>query len=94
MTSTTNLLDFLAGQLADTETAWSLGTFGAIAEFTRDADEAAELHRDNGTISVVTARGGLRIAAHRELRPVASGSLTTESWSHRVALCCRKTSAP
>jgi hypothetical protein len=27
--------DFLADHMADTETGWSLGTFGAIAEFTR-----------------------------------------------------------
>ena len=38
-------------------------------------------------ISVVTARGGLRISPCRGLRPIASESLTTESWSHRVALC-------
>ncbi len=37
------LLDFLADRLADSETGWSLGTFGAIAEFTRDADEALTL---------------------------------------------------
>jgi len=42
------VLDFLAGQLADTETAWSLGSFGAIAEFMRDADEAAVLDRGAG----------------------------------------------
>jgi hypothetical protein len=82
-----DLLDFLFDRLADTETGWSLGSFGVIAEFTRDADETARVHRDNGTISVVTPRGGLRIAAHRELRPIASESPTTESWSHRVALC-------
>jgi len=83
----TDLLDFLAGQLADTETGWSLGSFGVIAEFTRDADETATLDRSDGTISLVTALGGIRIAAHRELRPIASESPTTESWSHRVALC-------
>jgi len=83
----TELLDFLANQLADPEIAWSLGAFGVIAEFTRDADEVATLARADGTISVVTARGGLRIEAHRELRPIASESPTSESWSHRVALC-------
>ena len=45
MTSAPNLLDFLADQLTDVETAWSVGTFGAIAEFTRDADEAAAISR-------------------------------------------------
>ena len=43
MTSAPTLLGFLADRLADAETAWSLGTFGAIAEFTRDADETATL---------------------------------------------------
>lgn len=81
------VLDLLADQLADPETAWSLGTFGAIAEFTRDADEAAVLDRRDVMISAVTARGGLRIQTHPELRPIASESPTTESWSHRVALC-------
>ena len=45
MSEKTDLLDFLANQLADADTAWSLGTFGAIAEFTRDADEAAAISR-------------------------------------------------
>jgi hypothetical protein len=83
----TDLVDFLAEQAADSDVGWSLGTFGAIAEFTRDADEAAALDRGGEVVSVVTARGALRIAAHPQLRPVASESLTKESWSHRVALC-------
>jgi hypothetical protein len=87
VTTAADILEFLSRQLANVETTWSMGTFGAIAEFSRDADEAAELHCDDRTISVVTARGGLRIAARCELRPIASEFLTTESWSHRVALC-------
>jgi hypothetical protein len=81
------LMDFLADQLSDPETAWSLGTFGAIAEFVRDGGEAATLHRGDREISVVTARGGLRLEAHVKLRPIASESPTAESWGHRVALC-------
>ncbi len=87
MSEKRDLLDFLANQLADADTAWSLGTFGAIAEFTRDADEAAAISRAGGMISAVTARGGLRIEARRDVRPIASESLTSESWSHCVALC-------
>src|SRR5262249_37867791 len=83
----TDFLDFLAEQVADNEVAWSLGTFGAIAEFARDADEPVVLGRTDGAASAVTARGGLRIAQHPELRPIASESPTTESGSHRVALC-------
>lgn len=83
----TDLLEFLAAQADDSEVAWSLGTFGAIAEFTRDADEAVTVDRDDQTISMVTPRGALRIDANPALRPIASESLTKESWTHRVALC-------
>jgi hypothetical protein len=87
----TDLAEFLAERAADSEVAWSLGTFGAIAEFTRDADEPVALDRDDGTVSAVTARGALRIVRHPELRPIASESPTTESWTHRVALCLPET---
>jgi hypothetical protein len=83
----TDLLDLIAGQVTDVETAWSIGTFGAIAEFTRDATETAAFDRGTGAISVVTARGGMRIDAHDALRPIASESLTAQSWNQRVALC-------
>jgi hypothetical protein len=80
-------LEFFDQQLADAETAWSVGSYGAIAEFMRDADEATATERGNDGITAVTARGGLRIRVHPDLRLIASESLTTESWSHRVALC-------
>ena len=87
MSGSTDLLDLIAGQVADVETAWSIGTFGAIAEFTRDAEETAAFDRGTGAISVVTARGAMRIDAHDALRPIASESLTEQSWNQRVALC-------
>ena len=82
-----DLLDFLAGQLTDVETAWSIGTFGAIAEFTRDAGERTVVDRDAGSVQAVTTRGGIRIEAREGLRPIASEALTAQSWSQRVALC-------
>jgi hypothetical protein len=87
----TDLAEFLAEQAADSAVGWSIGTFGAIAEFTRNADEPVALDRDDGTVSAVTARGALRIIRHPELRPIASESPTTESWTHRVALCLPET---
>ena len=87
MTTTDHLTDFIARQLADFEAGWSVGTFGAIAEFTYEPDETAELRRAHDGISVVTDKGGLRIAPRPDLRLIASESPTTESWSHRVALC-------
>jgi len=87
MVATAQITYFLAGQLADTGTSWSVGTFGAIAEFSREASEAAELRQTSEAISVVTDKGGLCIVPHPNLRPIASESPATESWSHRIALC-------
>jgi len=87
MAKTNHLMDFLASHLADIEAGWSVGTFGAIAEFTRHAGEPAELHHTCETISVVTDKGGLRIVPRPGLRLIASESPSAESWSHRVALC-------
>jgi hypothetical protein len=83
----TDLTEFLAEQTADSEVGWSLGTFGAIAEFTRDAGEMAVLDRDAHAVWVVTARGGIYIEAHDAVRPIATESLTAQGWNHRVALC-------
>jgi hypothetical protein len=85
-----NLLDVLADQIADAETAWSLGTFGAIAEFTRDASEAAATNRGGNGVAVVTARGGICLEAKADLRAIASESLTSSGWNQRVALCLPK----
>lgn len=79
--------DLIADQLADPHAQWSLGTFGAIAEFMRDADEPAEIAREDQSISVVTARGGIRLEARPNLRPIAFETITTQAWSQRVAFC-------
>ena len=77
----------IAEQLAHPDAQWSLGTFGAIAEFMRDADEPAEMVRGETSISVLTPRGGIRLEAHAVLRPVAFETITTSAWSQRVAFC-------
>lgn len=74
--------------IADPTASWGLGTFGAIAEFHRTAEEPASI--DTGaTLQVVTARGALRISLTPEVRAFAyelPGS-TVDSWSHVLALC-------
>ena len=87
MPTDTDPLAFLCAQLADCDNHWSVGTFGAIAEFTRDPDERVTFASAGDAVAAVTARGGLRIVPPPELRLVASESATRESWSHRVALC-------
>ena len=80
--------EFLHAQLGDCENHWSVGSFGALAEFTRDPDEPVAVTRPaDHALSAVTGRGGIRIVPLPEMRLLASESATRESWSHRVALC-------
>jgi len=79
--------ELIADQLADPEAQWSLGTFGAIAEFMRDADEPAEVVREEPVAAVITPRGGIRLEVRPGLRPIAFETVTTQSWSQRVAFC-------
>src|SRR4051812_20570195 len=85
--------ELMSEQLADPEAQWSLGTFGAIAEFMRDADEPTEIARADQSISVVTPRGGIRLEALPALRPLAFETVTTSSWSQRVAFCLPEAAA-
>lgn len=79
--------DLICEQLADPESQWSLGTFGAIAEFMRDADEPVAMDTTELGMTVVTPRGGIRLLALPGLRPFAFETITTSSWSQRVAFC-------
>ena len=78
-----------AAHIADSGTSWSVGTFGAIAEFHRDADEPVEVRNEGSTFSAVTARGGLRLLLTPGLRAFAYETLssTPGQWNHAVALC-------
>jgi len=73
--------------MADAETQWSLGTFGAIAEFARDPDEPVTLKCRAKVLMAVTERGGIRIAPSARMRLFAFETTTRESWSPRVAVC-------
>jgi hypothetical protein len=79
-------IDLLTRQICDHETNWSLGTFGAIAEFAREPDEAVVVSRGDASIAVVTARGGIRIEWQKDMRLFASETTTRDSWNHRIAL--------
>jgi hypothetical protein len=80
-------IDLLHREIADPETQWSLGTFGAIAEFSRERDEPVVLTRSDDGISAVTARGGIALRHHAHSRPFASESITRTGWGQRIALC-------
>jgi hypothetical protein len=87
MATQSTAIDLLHAQIADADTQWSLGTFGGIAEFSRDRDEKVSLTRSETGAAAVTARGGIAIELPDDCRPFAFECITRSSWSQRVALC-------
>ncbi|MEA1832512.1 hypothetical protein U8607_10495 [Methylobacterium durans] len=86
MDDSSAIADLLRAGLADAGTAWSLGTFGAAAEFRRSDDEdVAPL--DGGRIGLVSPRGGIGLCLSDALVPFAYETALGETWSHAVALC-------
>jgi hypothetical protein len=71
----------------DPDSHWSLGAFGAVAEFVRELDEPTALLRDATMLSATTGRGGIRITPTANMRPYASETAVGQSWNHRIALC-------
>jgi hypothetical protein len=80
-------IDLVRREMANPDTQWSLGTFGAIAEFARDSDEPVSLSQSADMVSAVTPRGGIALRPHRGSRPFASESVTKTGWNQRIALC-------
>lgn len=87
MTLAAGALAMLRRGIADPDTQWSLGTFGAIAEFSRDEDEPAQVSMAADVVSAITGRGGIALQLDPRIRPLASESLTRADWNQRVALC-------
>ena len=82
--------------LADWNTGWSMGSFGAIAEFHQDGDEATVVDEPAG-LTRATKRGGIRIDPSRlgEIRAIAyeTPSPKRHRWSQAIALCLPKADA-
>lgn len=81
--------ELITQRLKDPSNGWSIGSFGAIGEFMRDADEPADVREGNGRIEVATSRGAIRVLDSVDLRPIAWDSLSGdgESWGHAFAFC-------
>jgi len=73
---------------SDPTHGWSMGSFGAIAEFTWDQGEEIQPFND-GRIGRITARGAVALSLHAELKPVAYETLRKhpERWGQAVAFC-------
>jgi hypothetical protein len=68
--------------------SWSIGSFGAIAEFHRCADEPLALDAFD-LLTVATDRGAIRITLHDRIVPIAYETLSGHQgrWQHGVAFC-------
>lgn len=76
----------LLAAFSDPEAGWSMGSFGALAEFHHVAGDPAPHLPGNG---VVTARGAVRLDHPDRIRPVAWEALSPrpDRWQQGVALC-------
>lgn len=81
----------LSRHLSDPGSGWSMGSFGAIAEFHQDPGEAAL----TGPLTRVTDRGGVGLTLPEGLVPVAYETPMKDParWSQGVALCLPETEA-
>ncbi|KQP69955.1 hypothetical protein ASF41_19965 [Methylobacterium sp. Leaf111] len=80
------VVTLLREALSDPGTAWSLGSFGAIAEFMRDPEEAV-LPLPDERLGMATARGAIALTPSSDLRPVAYETAVASGWNHALALC-------
>ena len=77
--------------LKNSKHAWSLGSYGAIAEFMWDEGEACHAI-DDGRLGMYTERGGLAYEKHPGLVAIAYETLRKSpySWGHAVTFCLPK----
>lgn len=75
--------------VADADAQWSAGAFGAIAEFLREPQEAAEISLSDTRIAAATARGAIAVSAHPEMTLLAYETLSRAQglWRHSIAIC-------
>jgi hypothetical protein len=76
--------------LADENAGWTIGTFGALAEFHHvENDPPPHVTATDTGGQVVTGRGGIRVAALAGVRPVAYEDLSRrpQAWSQALAFC-------
>lgn len=78
-------LSLLEKHLSNPATGWSMGSFGAIAEFRHDPGEAAATRPGER----VTARGGIRLTPPPGMQPVACETLSPRAgrWGQALMLC-------
>ncbi|MEM8553517.1 MAG: hypothetical protein AAGF71_01690 [Pseudomonadota bacterium] len=82
-----DLAEVIKRSLDDPETGWNMGSFGAIAEFHHVSGDPDAMAGEG--LCRVTDRGGVRLTALDQARPVAYETLSPKPhrWAQAVALC-------
>tara|TARA_R110001592_G_scaffold330696_1_gene612982 strand:- start:15519 stop:16574 length:1056 start_codon:yes stop_codon:yes gene_type:complete len=85
----TDAVALVQRHLKTATTGWSIGSFGVIAEFHRDADEAAEVLVSSGGGAVVTGKGAIRIDLKGDATvfPYETPSRNRARWNQGVNIC-------
>lgn len=94
MTNNADIRASLRAHLHDATSSFSIGSFGAIAEFHRDPAEPLRLDHPDG-LTVATARGALRVELAEGVRPLAYETLSRRPgcWQQGVVFCLPKAAA-
>lgn len=89
MTSSESVFNEQCQSLNDSQTGWSIGTFGAIAEFNRQPEETVSIMQNSNCATAVTNLGSLQLNHHPEacFLPYESLSKFKTAWSQGVVIC-------
>lgn len=90
--SSIDVTTVLARHLNDSASSWSIGSFGAIAEFFWDVGEDG---MSSAALTRSTARGAIRLAPRADVMPVCYETLSgdPERWHHGIDFCLPRASA-
>ena len=85
----------LFNHLNQKSTSFSIGCFGAIAEFHRLPDNTPLVQEDSSRLESITAEGAIRIQLTEQLCPIAYeiASKDKQRWRHGVAFCLPEAAA-
>jgi hypothetical protein len=94
MSQHSHITRLLAQYLASASHSFSIGSFGAIAEFHRDADEKLIIDKAD-QLTLMTARGALQFNLAEQVQPIAYEALSQhkQRWQQGVAFCLPKSVA-
>lgn len=88
MSNAEKISTVLQQHLKSPASSFSIGSFGAIAEFHRDREERLTFDKPD-QLTVATARGAIRIVVNEAVQPLAYETLSAnpDRWQHGVAFC-------